>query len=66
MCPRETSSINLSNSYYMPVCCLLLFMDCSHKAIMYVYHTDLTNPELGNHIHLVNLGFFSMHDLDLF
>ena len=25
------SSINLSNSYYIPVCCLFLYMHCFHK-----------------------------------
>ena len=27
------SSINLSNSYYIPTCCLLLYMHCFHKMI---------------------------------
>ncbi len=28
-----TDHANLSNSYYIPVCCLLLYMHCSHNAV---------------------------------
>ncbi len=32
------SSINLSNSYYIPMCCLLLYMDCSHRVPLVPFH----------------------------
>ncbi len=33
-CPYTMSSINLSNSYYIPVCCLFLYMHCFHNGCL--------------------------------